>query len=458
MKKTLYASLAILALVSIALYGSLHGHAQQGGVGGSAFHKNDITYSTEVVTPHVPWATKLPGGPVKGFFITPIRHGRDMVELMQRLALDPTTVSIDPAWDVNCWGIGDYYGHETRGDRNTSAVSFPANRDGWVRVTKDSGLQFDFLSSEQLEKGSLASGRYKVLILPLSMAVSPAEVKAIEAFVRNGGAVITDAAAGMMNEHCAWRQGGLLNELFGISTPASDKRGLKRAGGEVTVTADGTKWGLDAKNLAGLTAAEAGVRAAGGAALLRIGAADAIIARRVGRGWAIYLNTLFDHYPMLRGKQFGGGAHRALVNILLDRAGIRPEIEIQSADGRRILHPCLCEESAIGERIWVGRTPFGFERPGWRVHRARHGRCERRNSRSQGQIEVNCPVRFETSFHQPAALMRTKQNDRRFRSQTIRSNRCFCRAPLGTGAHFALRSIFTFACFLVNEPAIKSFR
>lgn len=80
--------------------------------------RNDLSYSTEVVTPHVPWATQLPGGPLTGFFIPSVAHGRDMVELMQRLALEPTTVSIDRNWDVNCWGIGDFYGHELRGDIN----------------------------------------------------------------------------------------------------------------------------------------------------------------------------------------------------------------------------------------------------------------------------------------------------------------------------------------------------
>ena len=30
----------------------------------------------------------------------------------------PTTVSIDRSWDISCWGIGDYYGHEYRGDRD----------------------------------------------------------------------------------------------------------------------------------------------------------------------------------------------------------------------------------------------------------------------------------------------------------------------------------------------------
>ena len=61
--------------------------------------------------------------------------------------------------------------------RRKRSLSFPANRDGWVRTIKDLGLQFDFVSSEQVEQGSLASGKYKVLILPLSLALSPAEVK-----------------------------------------------------------------------------------------------------------------------------------------------------------------------------------------------------------------------------------------------------------------------------------------
>src|SRR5678810_1465775 len=91
---------------------------QQKGVGGSTFVKNDITYSTAMATPHVPWATKLPQGPIKSFFIPSIQYGRDMVELMQRIQLEPTTDSIDSSWDINCWGIGDYYGHEYRGDRD----------------------------------------------------------------------------------------------------------------------------------------------------------------------------------------------------------------------------------------------------------------------------------------------------------------------------------------------------
>src|ERR1051325_10068850 len=106
---------AAILVITLALF---HASAQERGTGGSTFPKNDITYSTAVVTPHVPWATKLPQGPIKGFFIPSIQYGRDMVELMQRIALEPTTDSIDSSWDINCWGIGDFYGHEYRGDRD----------------------------------------------------------------------------------------------------------------------------------------------------------------------------------------------------------------------------------------------------------------------------------------------------------------------------------------------------
>src|SRR5215213_268034 len=116
---------------------------QQKGAGGSTFAKNDITYSATVVTPHIPWATKLPQGPIKGFFIPSIQYGRDMVELMQRLALDPVTDSIDSSWDINCWGIGDYYGHEYRGDRDDFRTVY-----GYV------------------EKDLTGDARYEVMLIP----------------------------------------------------------------------------------------------------------------------------------------------------------------------------------------------------------------------------------------------------------------------------------------------------
>src|SRR5689334_1823726 len=131
----------VILVITLVLF---HASAQeQKGTGGSTFAKNDITYSTAVVTPHVSWATKLPQGPIKGFFIPSIQYGRDMVELMQRIALDPTTDSIDSSWDINCWGIGDFYGHEYRGDRDDFRTVY-----GYV------------------EKDLTGAARYEVMLIP----------------------------------------------------------------------------------------------------------------------------------------------------------------------------------------------------------------------------------------------------------------------------------------------------
>jgi hypothetical protein len=217
-----------------------------------------------------------------------------------------------------------------------TSLSFPANRDGWVRTIKDLGLQFDFVSSEQVEQGSLVSGQYKVLILPLSLALSPSEEKSIESFVQGGGVVISDAAAGLMDHHCAWQQNGTMNELFGITAPASNKRAFEPVKGQLVVTDNGARWGLGAKDLSGLVSAEPYITAASGTSLIRIGQTDAVITHRIGNGWTIYLNTFFDSYPKLRAEKFGGANYRALINALLDHVGVRPAVQVLSADGQRL--------------------------------------------------------------------------------------------------------------------------
>ena len=80
MKKSLVISVAsVLVLASFAL----RNFGQQTGVGGSTFHKNDITYSTEVVTPHVKWAPVLPGGPIKSFFIPSVQRSEEHTSELQ---------------------------------------------------------------------------------------------------------------------------------------------------------------------------------------------------------------------------------------------------------------------------------------------------------------------------------------------------------------------------------------
>jgi len=87
-------------------------------------------------------------------------------------------------------------------------------RDATVRIVEDLGLHSTFVSYEQIEKGELISGRYKVLLLPQSVAISAAEKKAIEAFVNSGGVVIADNMTATMDEHGKRLAKGQLDEMF----------------------------------------------------------------------------------------------------------------------------------------------------------------------------------------------------------------------------------------------------
>lgn len=74
-------------------------------------------------------------------------------------------------------------------------------RDSYCRLIEDHGLQYNFISYDQVENGDLLKGGYRMLILPRSSALSEAEAKAITEFVRQGGVLVVDGDAGTFDEH-----------------------------------------------------------------------------------------------------------------------------------------------------------------------------------------------------------------------------------------------------------------
>jgi hypothetical protein len=139
-----------------------------------------------------------------------------------------------------------------------------------------------------------------------------------------------------MDQHCSWQTSDAINKLFGINAGLADKRDLKLTTESVHTTKEGANWGLNSANLADFRIAEPSVKVTTGASLFEIGNADAAIVNRVGKGWAIYLNTTFDQYPKQRAVKFGGSGYRELANALFKRAGVRPVVEVTSPDGRPI--------------------------------------------------------------------------------------------------------------------------
>jgi hypothetical protein len=106
---------------------------------------------------------------------------------------------------------------ETENNISETLLQFNKNRDGWVKVLHDMGVGFSFISYSNIEKGGLVSKGFKVLILPMSMALSDLEVKNIQDFVKQGGIVIADALPGVMDNHTKFRDKRALADLFGIN-------------------------------------------------------------------------------------------------------------------------------------------------------------------------------------------------------------------------------------------------
>ncbi|MBI4028334.1 MAG: beta-galactosidase, partial [Verrucomicrobia bacterium] len=96
------------------------------------------------------------------------------------------------------------------------------------RALEYAGLQYQYLSYEQVAQGELAKQGYKVFIMPHSRSVSDAECKAIREFAQNGGMVIADLLPAILNGHGTPQAKSLLADLFpSLPAEASAKAGDK---------------------------------------------------------------------------------------------------------------------------------------------------------------------------------------------------------------------------------------
>jgi hypothetical protein len=87
---------------------------------------------------------------------------------------------------------------------------------GFKLLMQDSFLPYDYVAYGQMEKEGVPA-RYRVLVLPLSTAMSDKEIAAAAEFVRKGGTLVADLMPGFYDQHGAVRENtSKLYELFGM--------------------------------------------------------------------------------------------------------------------------------------------------------------------------------------------------------------------------------------------------
>ena len=197
---------------------------------------------------------------------------------------------------------------ETENNGSETLVQFNKNRDGWVKVLHDMGVGFNFISYTNIEKGGLISNGFKVLILPMSVALSDLEVKNIRDFVKQGGIVIADALPGVMDNHTKFRENRELADVFGIKGRLYSREEL--------VTPDSES---DLK----VTTAEVLVKENNKLQLLH---------NKYGRGTAYLLNYFMDKYPEEKLNHRNEVSLSEIINIF-DREQLKSDILITASAG-----------------------------------------------------------------------------------------------------------------------------
>ncbi len=91
---------------------------------------------------------------------------------------------------------------------------FQRLRESYCRLLEDLGLQYRFVSYDQVEGGELLRGGYRVMILPRSSAISRLEAEAMRRFVEQGGTLIADGEPAIFDEHSRKLSSSQLSDLF----------------------------------------------------------------------------------------------------------------------------------------------------------------------------------------------------------------------------------------------------
>jgi len=229
------------------------------------------------------------------------------------------------------WIVDGKVREEASDDTSRTFDRFNNNRDGWVKILKDSGLQFDFIAYSAVETGQLLAGKYKTLVLPMSVALSDREIEAIRRFVARGGTLIADALPGIMDEHCTFRAVRPLQDVFGVSALPGTREALVQAEGDP------------------------GLRAVSAEPLAQKGERPFLLGHRFGQGRAYLLNRFLFDYPMQR-TEGNAGPLLDQMSLVLKDSDLRPKVKVSGSGGERVPE-CAAYLYNLGSTRLLGLVP-----------------------------------------------------------------------------------------------------
>jgi hypothetical protein len=148
-----------------------------------------------------------------------IRGGLGAVFINSRRHMDPIGILYSPAsmrvqWLLDRRATGEEWSRRSASSEYQDDAIRASTRN-FAHALDHAGLQYRFVSSEQVGRGELQKANYRLLILPRAIALAPGAAQEIRDFVEQGGVVIADGEPGVFDEHGRRAAKPLLSEIFG---------------------------------------------------------------------------------------------------------------------------------------------------------------------------------------------------------------------------------------------------
>ncbi|MDZ7620410.1 MAG: alpha-amylase family protein, partial [Patescibacteria group bacterium] len=195
---------------------------------------------------------------------------------------------------------------------------------------RELGLNFRYFTDRQMRLGEVDLRQFKVIVLPMTQAMSEREAEMFRAYVRGGGVLVADVRPAIYDGHVKPLDAGQLDDVFGVrrtgveAAQVSDGAIRVAGAGEADESLDLVKMRVDA-----------GVQATTATAAGSAGDVPLCLSNGFGQGQAFLLNLAMDGFPALN-SQNTPEASAHLFRQLLGRARVVPAIRLTAADGRRL--------------------------------------------------------------------------------------------------------------------------
>lgn len=222
----------------------------------------------------------------------------------------------------------------------------------FIHMLKDSGIQYGYVTPRDCASGALA--RYRVLILPHCISLSPETAAEVRSFVERGGTLIADLRPGIMDNHVKSLASGPLDDVFGVKRAGPGR--AVRFKGWVTATVCGRQL-----NISSLRAVvDADYFTAGSTAGATVSEMPIFIENNYGKGRTLLLNFSLDYFESIR-EQIASAEIREPIIATCEQAGVLIPIRISAASGEPLSMTELTRWSLDDGQIISLRT----DRYGW---------------------------------------------------------------------------------------------